>query len=414
MRTSDLDFHLPEHLIATRPAEPRESARLMVVRRSDPTRPEHRTIADLPGLLGDTDLLVFNRSRVLPARFEGVNEATGGAFEGLWLADGPPTDAGLPTWRLMLRAKRPRVGSRLALLRDDGTPAGVTLELLDASSLGGAAPRAATSSSPSGDLRPDAGGQWLAAVHTHAPDDTPSVLDRAGRTPLPPYIRRARKHAGVAVPDAVDRSHYQTVFAAGPHTDPAHGASVAAPTAGLHFTPALLDRLAARGVARAEVTLHVGAGTFKPIDADEVEKHDMHAEWCSIDAAAHHAIFRSQRRVIAVGSTSVRTIESYAAAMEAGDHAAVPGALARPGEPAAPGQPDAIPAWLSTRLLISEGYRWRRVDAMLTNFHLPRSTLLAMVAAAVPGGISTVRHLYDIAVAEGYRFFSFGDAMVIV
>jgi len=370
MRTDELDFDLPRERIATRPAEPRDSARLLVVRTDDH---EHRTVRDLPELLGPDDTLVFNRSRVLPARFVGRNLDTGGKVEGLWTADAEPALDGGPDrtrrWVVLLKARRHRPGFRIALGEADS---GVTITIVD---------------------RADRDG-WLVDVDGppgSESEGTADLLARAGMTPLPPYILSRRKETAETVDDAFDRAAYQTLFAA---KAGAPAGSVAAPTAGLHFTPGLLDRLAARGVRTAEVTLHVGAGTFKGIETDTVEDHAMHAEWCAMDRPALDAVFGDPaRRVVAVGSTSTRTVESYAAHRD--EHGSFPEAL-------------------ETDLMITPGYRWRRVGGVLTNFHLPRSTLIAMVAAAVPGGIERVRALYAEAVEREYRFFSYGDAMLIL
>ncbi len=359
-----LDYQLDESLIATRPAEPRESARLMVVSRSDPDRLEHLRIADLPALLGPENVLVFNRTRVLPARFVGRNIETGGHVEGLWLHD--RTDRPARAWETYIKARRFRPGRQVELERHDGRASGVVLSLVE---------------------RTSADGAWLVDVSDARLRPTPEILDEVGLTPLPPYIRGARKRAGLDVPDATDREMYQTMFAGASGGGPVQG-SVAAPTAGLHFTPALLERLEQSGVRRAEVTLHVGAGTFKPIEAEHVEEHAMHSEWCRLGEGAW--VMDCPCRVIAVGSTSARTLESFA-------HRAPPRA-----------------EWLSTDLLISPGYAWKRVEGMLTNFHLPRSTLLAMVAGFLPGGIEQVLRLYRIAMERNYRFYSYGDAMLIL
>lgn len=359
-----LDYNLDESLIATRPAEPRESARLMVLSRSDPHRLEHLHIAALPELLGPEHALVFNRTRVLPARFVGRNIETGGHVEGLWLHD--RTDRPAPAWEAYIKARRFRPGREVELNTHDGRRSGVVLRLVEKTSADGA---------------------WLVDLTDPRDRTTPEILDEVGLTPLPPYIRGARKRVGLDISDETDRGMYQTVFAGMEEEGPVQG-SVAAPTAGLHFTTALLERLERSGVLRAEVTLHVGAGTFKPIEAEHVEEHQMHAEWCRLGEGA--SVMESSRRVIAVGSTSARTLESFARR-----------ALPRP-------------EWLSTDLLIAPGYEWKRVDGMLTNFHLPRSTLLAMVAGFLPGGIEQLMSAYRIAMERGYRFYSYGDAMLIL
>ena len=360
--TKALDYDLPEHLIATTPAEPRERARLMVVW---PDRVEHLRVADLPDLVEPGDALILNQTQVLPARFRGRAIETGGFAEGLWLGDATQGDA--LTWHLFLKARRLRAGTRFELLDRGDRPSGYVLELI---------------------RRVSDDGVWEAAVeggHT-----TPEVLNGIGLTPLPPYIRGARARAGEIVAEDADRRAYQTVVAIEARNAPVLG-SVAAPTAGLHFTRELLEAIESRGVRRGEVVLQVGAGTFKPIESEFVEQHVMHREWCSLGGARW--AMDHPGRVVAVGSTSARTLESYGRALRGGE---------QPG------------AWMETDLLIAPGYAWERVDVLLTNFHLPRSTLLAMVAAIVPGGVERLRALYAEAVMTGYRFYSYGDAMLIV
>lgn len=373
MRTDELDYDLPEGRIALRPAEPRDSARLLVVSRSDETRLEHRRVRDLPELLAPGDRLVFNATRVLRARLLGRNPNTDGRFEGLFLRGVESANTGEATWACLVRAKRTRPGRLYVLARPDGSDSGVTLELVER--LG------------------DPPGAWVVRVRGEGVTTTPEVLEWVGRTPLPPYIVQARKTRAVASDDAADRAWYQTAFAG------ESAGSVAAPTAGLHFTPGLLEALAARGVARSEVVLHVGAGTFRPVETDEVEAHDMHAEWCSLGsggevALAQHAA--GEGRVIAVGTTSARTLESFAPLVREAS------------------AEQRMPVSIETRLLITPPHEWAGLDGLLTNFHQPRSTLLAMVAALFPGGIGRVREIYAEAIREGYRFFSFGDAMLIL
>lgn len=376
MRVEELDYHLPQACIAVAPAEPRDAARLLVISRSDPARLEHRFVRDLPGLLRPEDLLVLNRSRVLPARFEGRNLDTGGRIEGLWLRDDGRDAEGRRVWVALVKARRHRPGRVLGLVTARGKATPIRLEFLEPSA--------------------DDPGAWRIAVRDLDGGDpeTPTILERVGRPPLPPYIRHARRDRGLGEENDRDGELYQTVYAASCESPTGEGAggSVAAPTAGLHFTPELLNRLESAGVRREEVVLHVGTGTFKPVEVEDLDEHPMHREWCSMSEAARRSIFGAGR-VIAVGTTAARTIEAHALAIERGE---VP------------------PAWLETDLLIQPGYRWRRVDGLLTNFHLPRSTLLALVAAIVPGGIDRVRTLYDTAIREGYRFYSFGDAMLIL
>ncbi len=373
MRTDDLDFNLPRELIATVPASKRDGSRLLVVQRSDPSRIEHRSFADLPGLLCPKDVLVFNRSRVVPARLVGENIETGGKVSGLYLMDGP--DPG--TWIVLLKAKRTRPGRRVMLHSVDGTQTGVVLELL---------------------VRADehGPGAWTVAVedqhHRECPIETMALLGRAGLTPLPPYILSERAARNETHTEEADRDRYQTVYAGD-----ADAGSVAAPTAGLHFTESVFADLKSRDVRTSEVVLHVGAGTFKPVETETLTEHPMHSEWCSLgpSAGAFAQGKPESGRVLAVGSTSARTLESYAQ---------LEGSL---------------PADLETRILISPGYRWRWVDGMVTNFHLPRSTLLAMVASMleIPGevdGVERVQEIYAAAIREKYRFYSYGDAMVIL
>lgn len=397
LRTDLLDYDLPPELVATRPADRRDESRLMVVSRSDPGRVEHRMFGELPELLAPGDLLVFNTSAVLPARFFGFREDSGGKVEGLFLrlAGGDlnrDTDVAEPTsaareilWLAMIKARRFRPGAVIRLRRRDNSVSGASLELLE--------------------LAPEVPGAWLVRVEPGPEAPAGSAAERSewllaqiGRPPLPPYIRAARRAAGMADETPEDVERYQTVYArAG-----APGAgSVAAPTAGLHFTPALLERLAARGVARADVQLHVGAGTFRTVEAETVEGHDMHAELCSMAPEAIEAVATARAaggRVIPVGSTGLRTIEAYARWLQA-----------RPGESA--------PSHLWTDLLLTPGAEFLWTDGLLTNFHLPRSTLMALVAALLDAeperGAARLRALYAEAAARRYRFYSYGDAMLV-
>jgi len=379
VRTSELEFDLPRELIATEPASPRDAARMLVVSRSDPARLEHRRVRDLPAYLAAGDRLVFNATRVVPARLRGRNLDTGGKVQGLYLHDGGRDDQGRPVWIALIKARRFRAGRRVELIDAIGERTGVVLTLLERTG--------------------DEDGAWRVAVDLPPGlgAETPTILDRVGLTPLPPYILSARRERGLSDDDAHDRADYQTVFAAhagaaGEGAPPDAG-SVAAPTAGLHFTPELLARLGAMGVERAEVELSVGAGTFKPVETDTLEAHPMHAEWCSLGAAGPAVLDPPRGRLIAVGTTSVRTLEAYAALRDAADP---------------------LPAWMSTRLLIAPGYRWRTVQGVMTNFHLPHSTLLALVAGLFDTGMERVHEIYAAAIRERYRFFSFGDAMLVL
>ncbi len=339
MRVEEFDFDLPRELIAARPCEPRDAARLLVV--GDALA--DRVVADLPGLLRPGDVMVFNDTRVIPARLRGRR---GAASVEVTLH----RDLGGGRWRALAKgARRLKPGDRVTFAEDfratveqKHDEGDVTL----AFALEGAAMRAA--------------------------------LERWGQMPLPPYIKRD------AAGDPRDRGDYQTIFA---RTDGA----VAAPTAGLHFTARLLDALDAAGVGRVTLTLHVGAGTFLPVKVDDTAQHKMHAEWGSIDEAAAEQLNDVRARggkIIACGTTSVRLLES--AAGEDGRLRPFTG---------------------ETSLFITPGYRFRAVDRLFTNFHLPRSTLFMLVASFA--GLETMRAAYAHAVARHYRFFSYGDACLL-
>jgi S-adenosylmethionine:tRNA ribosyltransferase-isomerase len=346
MEVSDLDFELPEELIAQVPADPRDASRLLALPRSG-GEPRHLRFADLPDLLAPGDLLVLNDSRVIPARLVGRRES-GGRVEVLLVEPSPGAPpAGPARWRAMAQASKPiRIGSRFDF---DGLAAEVE----------------------------GVEGEGFYAVRFDPKDRSlAQELERVGRVPLPPYIRRE--------PGDEDRVRYQTVVAR-------HPGSVAAPTAGLHFTPELLARLGARGVAWTTVTLHVGPGTFLPVRSRRLEEHRMHEERYEVPvrAAAAFEIARARGgRVVAVGTTAVRTLES---------------SFANKGLQPGTGRTD---------LFIRPGHAFRAVDGLITNFHLPRSTLLALVCAF--GGTPRVLAAYRSAVAARYRFFSYGDAMVIL
>ena len=356
MNLSEFDYELPEDRIAQRPAEPRDSARLLVHHvQADAT--EHRVIRDLPELLRGGDLLVVNDTRVRPARLLG-RRRSGGAVELLVL--GP---AGEPErWKALVRPAK-----RLA--------PGEELELEHGALLARACDRL-----PGADGRP--GAEWTFEIAGEPGRSVEDLLERFGRMPLPPYIRR---EPDADARSAVDRTWYQTVFARVP-------GAVAAPTAGLHMTPELLRRLAERGIDRTAITLHVGLGTFQPVSAERIEDHAMHAEEYVVPGEAAAAVARARRsggRVVAVGTTSARTLETC------GDGARGIGAGSG-----------------STRLFITPGYSFGVVDALLTNFHLPRSTLLMLVAAFA--GRERVLRLYREAIDRGYRFYSYGDAMLLL
>jgi S-adenosylmethionine:tRNA ribosyltransferase-isomerase len=346
MRVSDFDFDLPPELIAQRPAERRDASRLLVLAR-DAGAPEHHQFAELPALLPAGALVVVNDARVIPARLW-ARRASGGRHEVLLVEP----DATPGVWRALVRGQL-RDGSVLTLDPPRGRPAPAE-PAPQLTFLGRDADGSARVRLPEGGL--DALGAW-------------------GELPLPPYIERPE---GLS---AADDERYQTVYARAP-------GSVAAPTAGLHFTPELL---AACGAERVSVTLHVGLGTFAPVRVDDTEEHVMHVERFDVPVATSEAIARARaqgRPVVAIGTTVARTLESAA------DPAGVP----RPG----PG---------STQLFITPGYRFRAVDWLVTNFHLPRSTLLMLVSAFA--GRERVLAAYRAAVAARYRFFSYGDAMLL-
>lgn len=388
LRTADLDYDLPESAIAKEPASPRDAARLMVIDRSSGDAREHTIVRELPRLLRKGDVMVFNATRVLQARLVGRREDSGGRVEGLFLS----ASADGREWTALLRAKKVRENTSIRLIDERGVDTNVSLVPMrrDTSELGAWVVGVRVEGEPGGGAA--AAGPAL---------DAATILDRVGHTPLPPYILKAREHTHEPVERASDRDRYQTVYAK-------EQGSVAAPTAGLHFTPELLAALDTLGVERVEVTLHVGTGTFKPVEVDIVEEHPMHSEWCSMSPIAIERVRRAKaegRRVIGVGTTSVRTLESYALALEnltAGTTAS----------------PVSSPASLDTKLLITPGYRYRWADGMLTNFHLPRSTLLAMVGALLSDqgtlGVQRLIARYREAIERGYRFYSFGDAMLIV
>ena len=336
LRLDDFDYHLPEELIAQTPLTERSASRLLIV---DDDRLDDRRFAELPDLLNPGDLLVFNDSRVIHARLHGVKDS-GGQIEVLVERPIGPHEA-----LAQIRAsKSPRAGSRLHLA------GGLEVEVL---------------------------GRVGEFYHLRFPDvdDIHALLERHGEIPLPPYIRRGA--------DAHDASRYQTVYAREP-------GSVAAPTAGLHFDDALLAQLAAKGVGRAWLTLHVGAGTFQPVRVDDLDAHRMHHERYVIPAETVTAIQATRAaggRVIAVGTTSLRALE----------------AAAQDGELTAGSS--------ETDLFIMPGFQFQVADALITNFHLPKSTLLMLVAALT--GMARMRRAYAHAVAQRYRFFSYGDAMFI-
>ena len=340
MRVDLFDFDLPPERIALRPAYPRDSARLLLL---DGARTEDHVVTDLPGLLRPGDCLVFNDTRVIPAQLEGRRgEASVGAT--LHKREGPRS------WIAFVRnAKRVKPGDRI--------------------DFGSGVSAIAAERFEDGSIRLDFEGE----------EPVELMLERAGRMPLPPYI------AGKREADSRDRDEYQTMFASEP-------GAVAAPTAALHFTPGLLAALEAAGISHATLTLHVGAGTFLPVKAEDTEQHRMHAEWGRIDAATAdrlNAVRAGGGRLVAVGTTSLRLLESAA------------------------GEDDVIrPFEGDTAIFITPGYRFRAIDGLMTNFHLPRSTLFMLVSALM--GRERMQQAYAHAIETGYRFYSYGDASLLL
>jgi S-adenosylmethionine:tRNA ribosyltransferase-isomerase len=374
LHISELDYHLPAELIARHPAQPRDQSRLLVYCRSTGSV-AHRAFSDLPELLNPGDLLVANDTRVLPAKLS-LKKDSGGVISGLFLEELAPG-----RWRVMLRTR----GRAAEAMRLNATTTGgsrVVLTLLE---------------------RQSQKGQWIVTVDDPRPAD--DVLAEIGAVPLPPYIEKARAkvqskpaddpaperpqgtaaHAG----DARDREDYQTIYAK-------TAGALAAPTAGLHFTEELFARLTRRHIDQAWVTLHVGLGTFLPVESETLDQHPMHHESFYISQTTMERIRRQKAesgRMVLVGTTTVRTLEAAAGkildpAVAAADYSG------------------------STDLLIQPGYTFKLTDALITNFHLPRSTLLALVGALV--GLDRLKELYQQAIAQRYRFYSFGDAMLIL
>lgn len=331
MRVSELDYELPEALIAQRPASPRDSSRLMVVDVAAGGI-SHYVFRDLPGFLGPGDALVLNETKVMPARLA-VRKETGGEVELLFLRE-LESENGAQRWEALARpGRRLSPGTRLVA---DGEEVRLTEDL--------------------------GHGHWSVEA-----SDVKGLLARKGHMPLPPYIEQT--------PEA--EREYQTVYAR-------EEGSAAAPTAGFHFTEETLAGCREAGAEIARSTLHVGAGTFSPVRSENLEEHEMHAERYRVPDGAAQTI-RSASRVVAVGTTVARTLETWAQS----------------------GEPEG-----ASELFIYPGYRWKTVDALLTNFHLPRSTLLAMVMSF--GGTELVREAYRQAVERRYRFYSFGDAMILI
>jgi S-adenosylmethionine:tRNA ribosyltransferase-isomerase len=341
------DYDLPRDLIAQHPLAVRSDARLLIVRRADKSI-EHAYVRDLPEILSAGDCLVFNDTQVIPARLVGRRDRTGARWSGLFLA---ADDNGV--WQVLSKTRGKLEPGEAIIVVSWDVRQTVTLRLLTKLE----------------------GGVW--AVRPEPLGEALEILGRVGRVPLPPYIRDSEM-------TEADVATYQTVFAAQP-------GAVAAPTAGLHFTPELLSQLAGRGIGREFVTLHVGIGTFRPITAERLDEHVMHSEWCSLAPDVVQRLRQTRaasKRIVAVGTTVARTLESAAAGGEL------------------------QPLRGSTDLFIRPPYQFHAIDALLTNFHLPKSTLLILVRTF--GGDALIRRAYEQAIAERYRFYSYGDAMLIL
>ncbi len=356
MRVDLFDFELPPERIALRPVSPRDAARMLVVRAGDAPELTDAHVFDLPGLLQPGDALVVNDTRVVPARLDGLRRRASSQGEGVRVEAMLHKRIAPDAWLALARP-----GKRLAV--------GDTIEFASAD----AARTLAVTVEGKGE-----GGE-VTLRFPLAGADLDAAIATIGHIPLPPYIAAKRPD------DEQDRADYQTMFAA-------YEGSVAAPTAGLHFTPELLRRLEERGVETHRVTLHVGAGTFLPVKADDTIDHRMHAEWGEVSATtaeALNAVKARGGRVVTVGTTATRLIESAAS------------------------DDGRLKAWRGeTDIFITPGYRFRFVDGMLTNFHLPRSTLVMLVAAFI--GHESQKRAYAHAIANGYRFYSYGDACLLL
>ena len=355
MSLSHYDYHLPTELIAQEPLQNRSDARLLVVDRRTQSL-QHRHIRDLPEFLLPNDCLVLNDTKVVPARLIGTRTKNGEPWDGLFLQLAPPN-----FWQIIGKTRKMKVGETVQLHSPDGKN-NLLIKFVERSE----------------------DHSWLVLPEnqecneqSHSASQAAHCfhrLDQIGWTPIPPYIREGK-------PQAYDQARYQTVYAA-------HAGSVAAPTAGLHLTPELLETMKQRGVAITSVTLHVGLGTFKPISTENVEKHAMHSEWCSLSAESAAVMQQCRNnggRIVAVGTTSVRTLESAPQPLQAFEG--------------------------TTSLFIRPPYNFRNVDVLLTNFHFPKSTLLILVRTF--GGDEFIQLAYQEAIREGYRFFSYGDAMLV-
>lgn len=363
MKISDFDYDLPTELIAQIPIEPRDASRLLVVNRASGTW-EHRHFRDLGTYLRPGDLLIANQSRVLPARLLGRRAETGGAVEILLLTERP--DLGPDCWETLVRpGRRLHEGARIEF-SNQNAEVRLQAEILQRTEAGG---RIVQFTIPGQET-------CLSNADPYSVLTIRERIDEIGRMPLPPYIHETLD----------DPERYQTVYAR-------IRGSAAAPTAGLHFTPQLLDQLRQQGIRIGFVTLHVGLDTFRPVECEDVSEHKMHSEEIELDAPTAELINETRKaggRVVAVGTTSVRVLEGIASMHD--------GRI--------------MPYHGHTRLFITPGHHFHAVDAMITNFHLPRSTLLLLVSAFMGKGL--MEQAYQEAILERYRFFSFGDAMLLL
>lgn len=341
MRLDDFNYVLPEDRIAQEPIEPRDKSKLMVLERASGLI-LHHVFSDLPKLLDRGDVLVLNKTKVIPARLWGCREKTGSVLEVLLL-----TRLDMDRWEVMVRpGRKARIGERLVFGNGE-----LTAEVMDNTSAGGR------------------------VLKFFSVQPFELVLEKLGHMPLPPYIKN----------QIVDADRYQTVYAS-------ELGSAAAPTAGLHFTPSLLSELEQSGVEIVQVLLHIGLGTFRPVSTEDIREHKMHAEYYRVDEKAALSINQARangKRIVAVGTTAVRTLETVA------DQTGT-----------------VFPASGLTEIFIYPGYEFKVVDAIITNFHLPRSTLLMLVSSFA--GRERILEAYEQAIESGYRFYSFGDAMLII
>ncbi len=368
LKTADFDYMLPRENIAQQPLEQRDASRLRVLDRDD-GRIHHKQFADIRGYLNPGDVLVINNSRVIPARLHGRKVDTNGKVEILLLEK-----QSLVEWRVLVGGKRINPGLKIRLQDKKGQPADLVAQV-EASEQGG-----------------------IRIIRFDEPVE--DHLDEIGHPPLPPYIHRVLE----------DPERYQTVYGR-------PEGSAAAPTAGLHFTPDLLLDLRGRGVMIEELTLHIGLDTFKPVETEEVRSHKIHSEWSRLTAESAQRINEAKlagNRIVAVGTSSVRVLET-AALRSAG----LTGSLSTMSDPESQSNRLDVCAWRPvaayesrTDLFIYPGYQYRAVDAMITNFHLPQSSLVLLVSAFA--GWDHIRSAYQKAIEKGYRFYSFGDAMLII